>query len=159
VGAPQDASTKLASAGSTAAPAVPRPPADAAIVALSPDAPSVPIDAGTIATTATPDAAVVAAPRDAGIAVAVADAGRPIGAAHVETTHPATSHLTGELSVSCDPWCEIWIDGTKRASTVAKRFSLPDGPHVVKLVYPDTNSSTTKKVTISSSPTIIEKTW
>jgi hypothetical protein len=56
----------------------------------------------------------------------------------------------GELSVTCDPWCEMWIDGKKRASTVFKRFTLTVGVHTVRLVNPDSKAEMTKKVTITA---------
>lgn len=134
------------------------PPTDAALIAVVTVAP----------TSAPSDAAAITIPEKS---IAAVDAGAASHATNVATgsatVHPvqrvprvpAPKHEQGALSVSCDPWCEIWIDGPRRASTVSKRFTLTVGVHTVRLVYPDTKSELTKKVEISSTPQIIEQTW
>jgi hypothetical protein len=68
------------------------------------------------------------------------------------TAAPAHGHGgTGTLSVKCDPWCEIYVDGkdTHRRSP-AEDIALPAGSHALRLVNPPTTLQKHAHVVIKS---------
>ena len=64
----------------------------------------------------------------------------------VHGAHPS-AHGTGYLSVKCQPWCDIQIDGkASRQRSPAVRIPLSAGTHHLRLVNPQLNLS--KKATV-----------
>lgn len=152
VAASEDDASTQGSAKSTATEVASAQPVDA--VAAQVTATSEHVDAAPSTVVPTPAVTI-----DAGVTSRTVQESTGSAAVRAVQKVPAPAREKGALSVSCDPWCEIWIDGAKRASTVSKRFTLPVGVHTVRLVYPDTKSELTKKVEISTTPQIIEQVW
>ena len=50
------------------------------------------------------------------------------------TPPPAREGLVQLLVV---PWAEVFVEGRSVGTTPMKPFSLPDGPHTLRLVHPD----------------------
>ncbi|MBX3157758.1 MAG: protein kinase [Deltaproteobacteria bacterium] len=127
------------------------PALDAEPAAITPDAAAV--------VAAVPDAGVV----DAGSArtvTAVRNATAALPTPETAPRQPTPPRAKGELTVSCDPWCEVWIDGVKRSSSAFKRFTLTVGAHTVRLVNPDKKSGLTKTVTITATePSVLAQRW
>ncbi len=52
--------------------------------------------------------------------------------------------IPGTLSVDCQPWANVFIDGKKIDSTPLRNIILNPGEHIVKLIHPDYPSYTEK---------------
>jgi hypothetical protein len=152
---PRTGDTIAAAAGTDAA------SLDAALPPDSPDLPA-PIDAALDAATldaAPPDDEIeIQLPEDAG---APPDSLAPVPDAglKVDAGPPARPTAQGELTISVDPYAEVWLDGVPLGSTpIRKKVSV--GPHSLVLVNKDLNRRKTVPVTITvGKPLQIEETW